>query len=89
MAEKDSLTTENKKLKGEAKVRVKQSEMDEIMAEKDESIEGLRLEGEALSKEVGKKCEIILKLRNKEKTSEKELNRLSKKALPKASRRRP
>ena len=76
MAEKDALAAENKKLKGEAKVRVKQSEIDEIMAEKDESIEGLRLEGEALSKEVGKKCEIILKLRNKEKTSEKELKSL-------------
>ena len=76
MAEKDSLAAENKKLKGEAQRRVPQSDIDEIMAEKDESIEGLRAEGEALSKQVGKQSEAIKKMRAKEKTSEKEMKNL-------------
>ena len=76
IAEKDSLAAENKKLKGEAKSRVPQSDIDEIMAEKDESIEGLRAEGEALSKQVGKQSEALKKIRAKEKTSEKEMKNL-------------
>ena len=47
--------------------------------EKDEIINDLRSEGEALSKQAGKHCEVIKKLRTKEKSNEKEIKHLKEK----------
>jgi chromosome segregation ATPase len=50
-----------------------QSELTELLAEKDDSITGLQREGESLSKQVGKHSEIIKKLRAKEKAAASEM----------------
>ena len=53
-----------------------QNEMNELVQEKDETIEDLMKEGEKLSRQVGKHSEIIKKLRSKEKSNEKEIKAL-------------
>ena len=52
---------------------------DSDIQEKDEIIKDLRSEGEALSKQAGKHCEVIKKLRTKEKSNEKEIKQLKEK----------
>ena len=67
--ERDKVKEESKTLKAEASNRLSDAEI----AEKDEIIQDLRAEGEALSKQVGKHSEVIKKLRSKEKSNEKEI----------------
>ena len=61
-------------MKALKKDRVSVKDVSKQLAEKDEIIEDLRVEGESLSKQAGKHSEIIKKLRGKEKSLEKELN---------------
>lgn len=53
-----------------------ETEISDLIKEKDDVIDDLRREGEALSKQVGKHSDIIKKLRTKEKANEKETKSL-------------
>ena len=79
IAERDTLKDENTNMKHEAAMRITHVQVDEIISEKNEIITDLRAEGESLSKQVGKQSEIIKKIRQKEKASDKELKNLKEK----------
>lgn len=68
--EKDSLRKQLELSKQEAATRMSKSELEGLIAEKDETINELREEGEKLSKQQLNHSNIIKKLRAKEKESE-------------------
>ena len=71
------------KEKCQEEIKILRSQVSEFsesdIKEKDEIINDLRSEGEALSKQAGKHCEVIKKLRTKEKSNEKEIKHLKEK----------
>lgn len=73
--ERDALRLQLKTAKEELQSKIPKNDFTQIVAEKDEMISELRLEGEKLSKEVLQHSNIIKKLRAKEKTTEAVLKR--------------
>lgn len=73
--ERDALRVQLKTAKEELQSKIPKNDFTQVVAEKDQMISELRLEGEKLSKEVLQHSNIIKKLRAKEKTTEAILKR--------------
>ncbi|XP_055842298.1 TATA element modulatory factor [Episyrphus balteatus] len=73
--ERDGLRLQLKTAKEEIQSKIPKNDFTQVVAEKDQMISELRLEGEKLSKEVLQHSNIIKKLRAKEKTNEAVLKR--------------